>query len=359
MKVKEEIHEILNYLGREKGIFVATSDVDHFLEGQEEDASQPAVLKVLSLLGGVFAMIAFAVFLFLIHLYESTVGLITVGLACIIAGVIVGREIKRLLLDTFAISIFVLGFVILALAFNKIDWSITMSSLICAGIALLCVFLIRRQILILVSMFIANYSFMWCIYSLPSYSYEFGMVYCAVLAIVLVILCVFEHKLVSVNAFVQRIYQPTVNSLAVVFLLSIAYLDAATVEKHIGAVRWASVVVLFFCYLLLLHKLVKTLGVTARFQKVSMYFLGVILALPGLVTSGVSASLLLVLAGFMFGQRTFFVLGLAAYLYFMSRFYYTIQMGLLEKSVMLVVSGLLLLAIYFKIYFKALPNGRN
>lgn len=359
MKVKEKIHEILNYLGREKGIFVATSDVDHFLEGQEEDASQPVVLKVLSLLGGVFAMIAFAVFLFLIHLYESTVGLITVGLACIIAGVIVGREVKRLLLDTFAISIFVLGFVILVLAFNKLDWSDTLSSLICIGIALLCVFLIRRQILILVSVFIANISFMWCIYSLPSYSYEFGMVYCAVLAIVLVVLCVLEDKLVAINAFVQRIYQPTVNASVVAFLLAVAYLDGVSAEKYISAVKWVSVIVLLFSYLVLLHKLVKTLGVTTLFQKIPIYFLGVILALPSLVTSGVSASLLLVLAGFMFSQRAFFVLGLAAYLYFMSRFYYTIQMGLLEKSVMLMVSGLLLLAIYFKIYFKALPDGKN
>jgi hypothetical protein len=359
MKVKQEIDEILTYLENEKGVFVSPSDIDRFTERQEDDTHQPIVLKVLSLLGGVFAMIAFAMFLFLTRLYESTAGLISVGLVCIIVGIIVGREVKRLLLDTFAISIFVLGFVILAFAFDKLDLSISVNSLICAGISVLCVFLIRRQILILVSMFIAGFSLMWSIFSLPAYSFEFGMVYCAVLAIGLVLLCVFEHSLITVNAMTQRVYQPAVNALMVVFLLAIAYLDAATIDRQISAVRWVSVVVLLFSYLILLYRLVDILDLTVPFHKIVIYLLGVILVLPGLITYGVSGSLLVVLAGFVFSRRVFIVLGLVAYLYFMSRFYYTINMDLLGKSVVLMVSGLLLLAIYCKVYFKALPDGKN
>jgi uncharacterized membrane protein len=62
---------------------------------------------------------------------------------------------------------------------------------------------------------------------------------------------------------------------------------------------------------------------------------------------GVIASLIVMLLGFARGNRGLFGLGVAALLAYLSYFYYTLQATLLTKSMVLMATGAVLIALWF------------
>ena len=70
------------------------------------------------------------------------------------------------------------------------------------------------------------------------------------------------------------------------------------------------------------------------------------IALVTLRASGITSSLLLVLLGFARGNRALFGIGVAAMLWYLGTFYYSMQMSLLWKSFALALSGVTLLALW-------------
>ena len=70
--------------------------------------------------------------------------------------------------------------------------------------------------------------------------------------------------------------------------------------------------------------------------------------LLGAVTAaGLLASLLLLALAYLLGSRMLAALGIAAHIWFLSRFYHDLQLDLLEKSGMLVAAGAVLLALWW------------
>lgn len=61
---------------------------------------------------------------------------------------------------------------------------------------------------------------------------------------------------------------------------------------------------------------------------------------------GAAAALLVVLIGYILGSRALAIIGVASQIYFLHMFYYDLQITLLNKSIMLVVSGVILVMIW-------------
>lgn len=65
-----------------------------------------------------------------------------------------------------------------------------------------------------------------------------------------------------------------------------------------------------------------------------------------LVPLGGAAALLLILTGYILGSRTLAIVGTLLQIYFLTMFYYDLSLGLLTKSILLFVSGLVFLGVY-------------
>jgi len=72
-----------------------------------------------------------------------------------------------------------------------------------------------------------------------------------------------------------------------------------------------------------------------------------VLGLPSLAAPGLASALLVLLLGFAAGNRLLLALGILALLGFITHFYYSLQASLLDKSILLAVTGLALLAAHF------------
>lgn len=86
--------------------------------------------------------------------------------------------------------------------------------------------------------------------------------------------------------------------------------------------------------------------------------LAILLALVSLAAPGLGAALLILLLGFAAGHRILVALGILGLLGFVSHFYYSLHATLLEKSGLLALTGLALIAIYLLLRHAARPSGR-
>jgi uncharacterized membrane protein len=66
----------------------------------------------------------------------------------------------------------------------------------------------------------------------------------------------------------------------------------------------------------------------------------------------ISGSILVILLNFMANYKTGFVIGLLAFVYFVSQYYYDLSFSLLTKSYMMLVTGALFLILYLFVYKK-------
>ncbi|HEX8623564.1 MAG TPA: DUF4401 domain-containing protein [Allosphingosinicella sp.] len=92
--------------------------------------------------------------------------------------------------------------------------------------------------------------------------------------------------------------------------------------------------------------------------RISAYTVGaaIIFGLLSLKAPGLASASLILLLGFAAGSRILVALGILSLLGFVAHFYYSLQASLLEKSGILALTGLLLLAAHFAIRFK-FPTG--
>ena len=65
------------------------------------------------------------------------------------------------------------------------------------------------------------------------------------------------------------------------------------------------------------------------------------------VPLGGGAALLLMLAGYIIGSRSLAVIGVLLQIYFLTMFYYDLSLGLLVKSIILFLTGLAFLAVWY------------
>lgn len=81
------------------------------------------------------------------------------------------------------------------------------------------------------------------------------------------------------------------------------------------------------------------------FKPVLVIFVPLLLA-AAIMPVGAASALLVVLVGYILGSRALAVIGVAAQIYFLHIFYYDLQISLLNKSIMLTVSGVILVLIW-------------
>jgi uncharacterized membrane protein len=155
-------------------------------------------------------------------------------------------------------------------------------------------------------------------------------------------LTLWEHRLITGTSIISNIYNPLRSAflfslIAVLSLYSEGFYDKPIVYPYISSL------LMIVAILLILNIVFSSLGIV-KLQNKLVYFLGscVILA-PMLFAPAILGALLIILISFQFGHRTGFALGLAAFIYFVSRYYYDLSYTLLVKSEILMLSGVLFL----------------
>ncbi|WP_431127058.1 DUF4401 domain-containing protein [Flagellimonas flava] len=322
------------------------SDESAILEALVRDKSETSSLaiKVLSIFGGFLASLAFLGFLFILGVYESEVGMLVLGVVLISGALILNKMFDRLIIDTFSISIYLIGFALVIISLLNLEVNEDMVTLLVLITALGSLFVTQTYMLSFLS--ILGVGGCLLILIISNDQYNLIHLYLAVYALLLVYCFLNEAKFLTSGNKLSKLYAPLRIGLLFSFLIGSIALGKRDLFPIDQSYIWLSSVVSFLAVLYLVKDLIKVVGVVSVNTKILIYVLSVAVLLPAVMAPAISGAILIILLSFKINYKTGLAIGIIALTYFVSQYYYDLNLTLLTKSIILFSSGVVFLLFY-------------
>ncbi|UKB80325.1 DUF4401 domain-containing protein [Chryseobacterium sp. MEBOG07] len=355
MRNKEEIKELLDYFRTIENKDFTYDEKAILTAYEKNETHQSLAIKILSIFGGILASFSFLGFLFLIGLYDSTTGILTLAIIAIAAGVFINKAYDKIIIDTISVSSYLIGFILLAVGLSKLEVSENAVSLISILIAAASLVMVRSYIIAFISVLIINGGILTLIAS----NKDFDMIhlYTSFLAIMLTAVFLKEAKIISKNTTFSKLYNPVRIGLVFSFLAGLIFLGNDFIEVSRDYI-WISSVVIILAIMYVLSQIFEVLDISQTTQKAGIYIVTIALLLPTILSPAISGSILIILLSFLVNYKTSLTIGIMAFIYFVSRYYYDLHFTLLTKSILLFSSGILFLGLYLLTRKKLTSNEK-
>ncbi|HLV14925.1 MAG TPA: DUF4401 domain-containing protein [Xanthomarina sp.] len=310
----------------------------------QQDNSSNITIKVLSIFGGFLATLAFMAFLGISGFYNSEVTLLIFGITFVISAIILNRKFHKLIIDTFSISIYILGIILIAFGLSELGISINMVTLLIGLTAISTIATTQNLILSFISVLIIGGSILTLIFY--NKAYNLIHLYIAFYTFTLTYIFLNEAKIVSTGKILSRLYNPV--RIGIIFsllfgLISIGKRNLIDISlNHI----WISSIFTAVIIIYLVHIIIKINQVESVKSKVLIYALSCLWIITTLFAPAISGAIIIVLLSFLVNYKTGLTIGIISIIYFISQYYYDLNLTLLIKSIILFSSGIIFLGFY-------------
>ena len=320
---------------------------------QQKNNSSIAI-KILSVVGGVFSSLLFVLFVGISMLWTRATFMEIFGVILIIIAVFLNKKVTNLLLDTFSISLYIVGvsFVVFGLNYlkNPLDTSIYFVLLV--GVIIL--FINQSYIL----SFIASMMILGSIllFLFHHHIEDAISVYLAINGFLLVFWLLYPYLLFS-SKKMNALYEPIKMALVFSFLFILGLIAYGDII-NMNAINWSILALsISIQFLFVVYKIKKSIALTDKKGIFILSFLSVLIAGLSYFSPAIIGALTVILLGFYTSSKSIFVLGILAFIYFIGQFYYNLNDTLLFKSVLLIALGIVFLALHFFVLkFKSLEK---
>ncbi|MBD3903522.1 DUF4401 domain-containing protein [Chryseobacterium sp. Ch-15] len=349
MKTKEDIKQLLDSLQSSSDKDLKFNEEEIYKAYEKSDNQQSLAIKILSIFGGIMASCLFIAFLFITGIYDSEWGLLVLGIPLIIFGAFITKVTDNILLDTLSISAYIIGFVLVGAGLLQMDTDENLVSIIFILIAVSALFIVRSYLISFISVLIICGGFLFLMIS--NNSFDLIHIYISLLALILTFIYLKEAKLITFNKAFSQLYDSVRIALIFCFLAGLYLLGKNYRLDYIGGYSFEylgiSSVVIILAILYVISHLFEMLNIKKSEQKYGIYALSVLILLPTVFAPAISGAILIILLSFLVNYKTSLVIGVVAFIYFVSQYYYDLHYTLLTKSIVLFCSGILFLGLYF------------
>lgn len=354
----ETLHVQLDRLkeitGRELSVDTGELLEDHHHEWENEST---VGMKVGSILGAFVATVCFVAFVFLTGLYESMTAIGVMGLLLLLVGWLLNRRsnvITNVTTGAFSVSLSLCGAVMFLISFVEVVNSETGMALIAGLLALVILALFENKIITFLATIGAAGSLLFLVHD--GFYTNGAHAYVALMALLLFAWVNREATLLNSSGYVSRRYDSIRTGLMVALLMGAYYLsDFRWWGNPARSPNWYASLALI--------PLVGYVGwgLLQRFvvdpAEKGLYAAGILaLLLPTFFAPALSAALLLLLLSWKVGYQTGTALAVIALIYFVSRYYYDLNLTLLTKSIVMMVSGIFFLIAFVLLRKKLSPQ---
>jgi hypothetical protein len=301
-------------------------------------------IKVLSIFGGFLATLAFLGFLAIAGLYDSEYGLLIFGIGFIVLAIWLNKEFNKLIIDTFSIATYVIGFCLLAFGLTQLHIDENSTTLIICSIALCSLFVTQNYMLSFISVVVINGCFLFLIISNDLYNLVHLYVTVTILALAYFFLN--EAKIISISSKLSKLYNPVRIGLVISVLFGLVVIGKKGILPIAENYLWLSSIVMAVVMLYLVYTIIKILELTAYKHKLLIYSLSGLLFIITLFSPAISGAIIIILVSFLVNYKTGLVIGIGSFIYFISQYYYDLNFTLFTKSMMLFSSGIVFLLFY-------------
>ncbi|MGJ8743373.1 DUF4401 domain-containing protein [Polaribacter sp.] len=301
-------------------------------------------IKILSIFGGLLAMLAFLGFLGIAGLYNSESGLLLFGIGFIVLAIWLNKVYDKLIIDTFSISIYIIGFAMLAIGLTGLKVEENSIILLISAIAICSLCITQNYLLSLISIL----TIFGCCLSLivSNKLYNLVHLYIAFTTLIMCYLFLNEAKIIVTHQKLSKLYNPV----RIGLILSLLFGLVAIGKKNVLPIQenylWLSSIIMIMVILYLVSIIIKINQIKAIKSKILIYSLSFFILLSTVFSPAISGAILIMLLSFLVNYKTGVIIGIIAFIYFISQYYYDLNFTLLTKSILLFVSGVLFLLFY-------------
>ena len=357
MNTTDNLHNLLDFV-RESAISLVDFDDEAILAEykRQDDNQSSTAIKILTVVGGFFATLAFLGFLALADLFDSEIMILIIGLVLVVVSVLLNKKSDKLIFDTFSISTYILGGVLIVIGLTSLgldENSTTIIAMLIAGVSL---YLTQNYILSFISFLGISIGLLILLVFLNE-TYNLIHLYNTIIVLAMTYVFLFEAKIIHFSSKLSRLYNPLRVSLILSFLVGLFYLRTRHIHELPVNTIWFYAIVLFGILLFMISKILNLMEVTQLKTKIVVYTMSAVLLVVTTFSPSILGAILLVLLGFYVNSRFSFVVGILALIYFVSQYYYDLNYTLLTKSYILLVSGFLFIALYL-FTSKAIKNEK-
>jgi hypothetical protein len=356
MRNKDNIKELLDYFKNSEDNPLEFDEEAIITAYQKYDGNQSLAIKILSVFGRILASLAFLGFLAIAGLYNSEIVLIVFGGIFITGSIWINKEYDKIIMDTVSVSFFIIGFILLGFGCGQIKTNENIISFIFIIIALGSLSIVQSYILSFVSVLIINGSILTLIIS--NNVYDLIHIYVSVLALTITYFFLKEATIITTNRALSKLYNPVRTGLIFSFLTGLVFLGKKGILPVSPDYIWLCSVIIISAIVYLISVLFDVLNITKTRHKISIYIFTVLTLLPTTLSSAISGAILIILLSFLINYKTCLVIGIISFIYFISQYYYDLNFTLLNKSILLLSTGVLFIALYMFTHKKLTANEK-
>jgi uncharacterized membrane protein len=357
MRNKEQIKELLDYLQTAEDKVLDFDEEAIVATYQKNNDNRSLPMKILSVFGGFWASLAFLGFL-LVGIHHSEVGLLVFGIICIAGSIWISKAYDKIIIDTVSVSFFITGFMLLGFSLHLLlKGNENMISIIFIIIAFSSLIIARNYMLSFISVLIINGSILTLI--LSNEGYNLIPVYVSTLALIITYFFLKEAKIITANKGLSQLYNPIRTGLVFSFLSGLTFLG---IKNGIFPMSpnyiWLPSIIIISVIVYLISTLFDVLNIIKIQHKIVIYIFTVLSLLPTALAPAISGAILIMLLSFSVNYKTGLMVGIIAFIYFVSQYYYDLNFTLLTKSILLFSSGVFFIALYLFTHKKLTTNEK-
>lgn len=345
MNSEEDIKELIQIIQVSEGNDFENDETAILNEYNKQHENKSSLtIKILSIIGGFLATIAFLGFLFIAGLYDSEIGLLLFGIGFIVTAIWLNKTYDKLIIDTLSISIYVIGFFLLGFGLLQQHINedvITISFLL---IALCSLIITQTYILSFISVLIVSASLLTLM--LSNNFDDFIHLYNTAITLVLTYFIFCEAKIITASKKLSKLYNPIRIGLIISLLFGLGVLGKNWLFSISENYIWVSSISLFFILIYLVHKIIGLLEIKHLKNKILIYTLSILVLSSTVFAPAILGATLIILLCYLVNYKTGLTIGVISLVYFVSQYYYDLNFTLLTKSIILFSSGILFLAFY-------------
>ncbi|WP_411029876.1 DUF4401 domain-containing protein [Spongiimicrobium sp. 3-5] len=345
MNREAQVQDFLKTISKSEGDGFKGDEQAILEEYVKKDANRSGLaIKIMSVLGGFLATIAFLGFLFIAGLYDSDMGLLLFGSIFIGAAIWLNKVFDKLIIDTLSISMYIIGLLLLGFGmaqFNTNEDLITISIIaIGAGTLML------TQTYVLSFITFLTIAVGTLVLMMSNFLYDFIHLYNTCVMVLLTYVVLNEAKIITMGKKMSRLYDPIRIGLAVALLVGLVCIGKRDLIPISIDYVWVSAIPALFIVIYLVYRIIKILGIENLRDKILIYSLTTLILATTIFSPSILGAMVLVLLSFLVNYKTSFALGIVALAYFISQYYYDLGFTLLTKSMILFSTGLVFILCY-------------
>lgn len=348
MNHKEDLYNYFRKIDGE-ALSIDEENLGKEIQKSENNKSNLAI-KILSIIGSIMVCCVFTGLLFISSIIESELTMSVLGIAFIIVAIVINKSLDNIMMDTFSISLYLTGCVMLGIGIGIYFEDVNYIAIALIIVSVMALYITQNYILSFISTLIMHGSLMVILKD----QIIFFNIYFSILTVGITYLFLNEAKIIASRKKIAKLYEPI--RIALVFsIISIFIIINHSWSFDLGLyfdLNLITSLIVILAVLYTIYHILKVIKIDKTQDKIFIYIISFLILAATSLSTDISGSILIILLSFFVNYKTSFVIGIISFIYCVTQFYYDLSFTLLTKSLFLIASGILFLALYYFVHKK-------